>query len=122
MSIIGNTNNLNKELLKHADKEDYMTVLFHLGFLTKGGETSYYSSLTSKNFGELEQQIQYEHGCITIGHFDKIVHSVESWEGNCGCMNLNLKKKVLELFLTHGTKLYCQFKNNNFPSGPFFAC
>ena len=34
-----------------------MTVLFHLGFPIKDGETYYYSGLTSKNYGELEQQI-----------------------------------------------------------------
>ena len=57
LGIFGNMNNLNKEVSKHVDKEDYRTVLFHLGFPTKGGEINYYSSLTSKNFDELEQQI-----------------------------------------------------------------
>ena len=68
-------------------KKDFITVLFHLEFPTKGGETKYYSGLTSKNFVELEQQIQFEHGHMNIGRFDKIVHSAESWEGNRGCIN-----------------------------------
>ena len=110
MGIIGNMNNCNKEVSKHVDKEDYITVLFHLGFPTKVGETNDYSVLTSRNFGELEHQIQCEHGRITIGRFDKIVHNAESWEGNRGCINFNLTKKVLEHFLKHGTKYYYQFK------------
>ena len=58
MGIIGKMNNLYKEVSKHVDKEDYITFLFfYLGFPTKGGETNYYSGLTSKNYGELEQQI-----------------------------------------------------------------
>ena len=122
MGIIGNLNSENNEVSKHVDKEDYITVLFHIGFPTKGGETNYYSGLTSKNFGKLEQQIKCEHGRITIGRFDKIVHSAESWVGQRGCINFNLKKKVLEHFLKHGTKFYSQFEINNFPSGPFFAC
>ena len=97
-------NNLNKEVSKHVDKEDHITVLFHLWFPTEGGETYYYSGLISKNFGELEQQNQCEYGRINIGRFDKIVHSAESREGNCGCINFNLKKKVLNRFLKHGTK------------------
>ena len=40
MGIIGNMNNLNKEVSKDVDKEDYITVLFHLGFPRKGGETT----------------------------------------------------------------------------------
>ena len=63
-------NNHNKEVLKYIDKEDNIIVLFHLGFAKKEGETNYYSGLTSKNYGELEQQIQCEHGRITIGRFD----------------------------------------------------
>ena len=43
MGIIANINNFNKEVSRHVDKEDYITVLFHLGFPTKGGETNYYS-------------------------------------------------------------------------------
>ena len=69
----------------------------------------------------MRQQIQCEHGHIIIGRFDKIVHSAEPWEENCGFMNFNPKKKVLEHFLKHGTKYYCQFENNNSPSGSFFC-
>ena len=93
--------------------------MFNLGFPIKDGETNYYSGLTSKNYAELQKQIQCEHGCINVGRFDKIVHSAEPLEGNCGCINFNLKKKVLEHFLKYGTKYYAQSKNNNFPSGPF---
>ena len=121
MGIIGNMTNLNKEVSKHVDKQDYITVLFRLGLTTTGVETNYYSGLISKNYGELEQQIQCEHGRMTIELFYTIVHSAESWEGNRGDINFNLKKKVLEHYFKHGTKHYCQFKNNNFPSGPFFS-
>ena len=122
MGIIRNMNNLDKEVSKYVDREDCITVLFHLEFPIKGQETNYYSSFTSNNYGELQQQILCEHGHITIGHFHKKVHSAEPWEGNCGCINFNLKKKILEHFLKHGTEYYCQFKNNNFQSGLFFAC
>ena len=115
-------NNLNKEASKHVHKEDYIAVLCHLGFPTKDRGTNYYSGLTCKSYGELEQQIQCEHGCIAIGYFDKIEHSAELWEGNHGCINFNLKKKVLKHFLKHGTKYYCQFENNDFPSCRFFTC
>ena len=93
MGIIGNMDKDNKEVTKHVDKEDYITVLFHIRFPTKGGEMNYYSGLTSKNYGGLQQQIQCEHERIPVGRFEKIVHSVESWEGYCGCINFNLKKK-----------------------------
>ena len=77
MGIIGNMNNLNKEASKYVDKEDYIAVLFHIGFPHKRRVTNYCSGLTSKNYEELEQQIQCEHGRITNGRFDKIVHDAE---------------------------------------------
>ena len=122
MGVIGNMSENNTEVSKHIDKEDYITVLFHVGYPTKGGETNYYSGVTSKDSGHLEKQIPCVHGRLTIRYFDKIVHSAESWEGVRGCINFNLKKKVLDHFLKYGTKFYCQFENNNFPSKPFFAC
>ena len=54
MGIIGNMNGDNKEATKHIDKHDYITVLFHILFPTKDGETNYYSGLTSKKYGELQ--------------------------------------------------------------------
>ena len=72
-----------KEVSKHVYKEDFVTVWFHVGFLTKSGETKYYSGLTNKKCGDSQQQIP----CITIGLFDEIVYSTESLEGNCGCFN-----------------------------------
>ena len=47
MGMIKNMNNLNKEVSNYVDKEDYVTVLFYLGFPMKGRETNYYSCLTS---------------------------------------------------------------------------
>ena len=94
--------------------------MFHLRFPIKS-VTKYYSGLTSKDYGELQQQIQCEHGRISIGCFDKIVHSAETWEGNRDCVNFIPKKKELEKFLKHETQYYCQFRNNCFPSGAFFV-
>ena len=67
MGIIGNMNNLNKEASKYVDKEDYIAVLFHIGFPHKRRVTNYCSGLTSKNYEELEQQIQCEqYPCLQI--------------------------------------------------------
>ena len=52
MGIICNMNEDNKEVSKHVDNKDNITVLFHIGFPTKGGEINYYS-----NYGKLQQQI-----------------------------------------------------------------
>ena len=97
-------NHLNKKVSKRVDKEKYVTISFYLRFPIKGGETNYYSGLTSKDHGKLQQQIQYEHVRITIGRFDKIAHSAEPWTGNRGCVNFIPKKKELKQFLKHETK------------------
>ena len=102
------------------DKEDLVTALFYVGDPSNGGETKYYTVLTSKSFGHLEKEISYQHGRLNIGCFDKILHCGESWSGIRGCINFNLKKKVMEHFLRYGNKYYKQFEYTNFPSGPFF--
>ena len=48
MGIIVNMHEKNKEVSKHIDKEDYITVFFHIRCPTNGGETNYNSGLTSK--------------------------------------------------------------------------
>ena len=66
--------------------------------------------LISINCGGLQQEIPCEYE-----YFDKIVHSVESWKGDHGCINFNLKEKALKYFLKHKAKYCCQLANNNFP-------
>ena len=78
-------------------------VLFHIGDPSNGGEAKYYTGLTSKSFGHLAKEVSCEHGRLTIGYFDKILHSGESWSGICGCINFNLKK-VMEYLLRYGNK------------------
>ena len=122
MDIIGNWNKNSDHISKHMDKEDFVTTLFHVGDPSNGGGTKYYAGLTSKSFGNLTKEVSCEHGRLTIGCFDKILHCGESWSGICGCINFNLKKKVMEHFLRYGNNCYKQFEGNNFPSGPFVPC
>ena len=90
ISIIGNLNKNGDYVSKHMDKDNFVTTLFHVGDPSNGGETKYFTGLTSKSFGR-----------STIGNFDKILHCGESWSGICGCINFNLKKKVMEQFLRY---------------------
>ena len=120
MGIIGNLKENGDYVSKHMDKEDLVTALFHVGHPSNGGETKYYTGLTSDSFGHVTKEISCEHGQITIGCFDKILHCGESWSGIRGCINFNVKKKILEHFLKYGDKYYNQFESNKFPSGPFF--
>lgn len=122
MAVIGNLSTNGDLVSKHIDKDDFITVLFHVGQPLYGGGTSYYTGLTSEEFGTLAKHIPCQHGRLTIGCFDKIVHSGEVWEGSRGCINFNVKKKVLEHFLRYGMKYYTQYERNNYPSGPFFSC
>ena len=59
MSIIGNLNENCDYVSKHMDKEDVVTALFHVGDPLNGGETKYYTGLTSKLFAK---QISCQHG------------------------------------------------------------
>ena len=53
MSIIGYLNENGDYLSKHMDKKDLVTALFPVSDPSNGGETKYYTGLTSKLFGHL---------------------------------------------------------------------
>ena len=108
-------------MFKYIDRDDFITVLFHIGKPLHGGGSNYYTGLNSDEHGTLTKNIPCRHGRLTIGCFDEIIHSGEAWDGSRGCINFNLKK-VLEHFLRYCMKYYTQYESNNYPSGPFFSC
>ena len=57
-----------------------------------------------ETIAHLAKEILCQHGRLTIGRFDKILHCGESWNGCRGCINFNLKTKVMEHFLRYGVK------------------
>ena len=59
-----------------------------------GGGTNYYTGPTSDEYGTYAKHIPCQHGRLTIGSFDKIIHSGEAWEGSRACMNFILKKSA----------------------------
>ena len=87
-----------------------------------GGGTDYYTGFTSEACGTLAKRIPCQYGRLTVVCLDKMIHSVEAWEESRGCINFNLKQRVLEDFLKYGMKYYTQYVSNNYPSEPFFSC
>ena len=95
---IGNLNKNGDYVSKYMDKDDFVTALFCVGDPSNGDETKYYTGLTNKSFGHLAKEISCQHRRLTIGCFDIILHCGESWSSIRGCINFNLKKKVMEHF------------------------
>ena len=63
-----------------------------------GGGTDYHTGLTGDEYGTLAKHTPYQHEHLTVGCFDKIVHSGEAWEGSRGCINFDVKKRYLNIF------------------------
>ena len=51
MAVIGNLSTNGHLVSKHIDKDDFITVLFHVGQPLYGDRTSYYTGLTSDEHG-----------------------------------------------------------------------
>ena len=98
MAVVGNLSTHGDLVSKHIDKNDFITVLFHIGKPLQGGGTNYYTGLTSDENGTSAKHIPCQYGRLTIGCFDKIIHSGEAWEGSRGYINFNLKKKFISFF------------------------
>ena len=98
MAVIGNLSTNDDKVSKHIDRDDFITVLFHIGQPLYDGRTNNYPGITSDEYGTLTKHIPFQHEHLTIECFDKIIHSGEAWEGSRGCINFNLKKKCLNIF------------------------
>ena len=81
MAVIGNSSTNGDLVSRFIDNDEFITVLFHIEQPLYDGVTNYDTGLTSDEHGTLTEHIPCQHGRLTIGSFDKIIHSVEAWEG-----------------------------------------
>ena len=95
MPVFGTINKEDGQMPIHFDERDIISCVFHLGEVSKGGSTSYYSGSKADSPGERIHQVPFKHGSLQIGFFNKILHGVDDWEGQrCG-IQLNIKKDLL---------------------------
>ena len=120
MSVIGRLQDQG-EVPMHFDEKDYITALVHLGNVKTGGSTQYFNGVSVKNHGHVAKVIPFAHGQIQIGCYNKILHAGEEWTGSRGCINFNLKKIIIDHFVSVGNKYYNQYRKNKFPKGIFYA-
>ena len=66
MAVIGNLSTNGDLVSKHIDRDDFITVLVHIGQPLYGGGTDYYIALTSEAYVTLTKYIPCQHGCLTI--------------------------------------------------------
>ena len=55
--IMGNLSTNGHLMSKHINRDDFVTVLFHIGQPLYGGGTNCYTGLTSDEYGELTKHI-----------------------------------------------------------------
>ena len=118
MSVFGTLNKDDGQMPVHFDERDLISCVFHLGEVTEGGQTSYYSGTSPSDPGEKIYQVPFKHGTLQIGFFNKVLHGVDSWEGQrCG-IQVNIKKDLLEHFIKYGTQHYDKYRMTGYPQGP----
>ena len=61
VAVIGNLSTYGDLVSNHIDKDDFITVLFHIGQPLHGGGMNYYTGLTSDEYGTLAKQISCQH-------------------------------------------------------------
>ena len=68
-----------------------------------------------KNMGGRVYQFPIKHGTLQIGFFNYVLHGVETWEGQYGGIQMNIKKDVLQYFIKYGTKHYDKYHVTGYP-------
>ena len=105
----------------HFDEKDIITALVHVGDVKQGGATTYYDGLSIKNKGKKIKEVEFRHGQIQIGCYNKILHGADNWIGPRLVFNFNIKVGILDHFLQEGDYYFNQYRTSGFPSGVFLA-
>lgn len=108
-------------MLPHLDEKDIITAIFHVGFPSEGGSTNYYNGLSVSESGKKVKEIIFKHGRLQIGQYNNVIHGVDAWKGERGCLIFNTKETILNHFREESDYYYKQYQRNGFPSGPFLA-
>ena len=78
----------------HFDERDIISCVLHLGNVSQGGQTCYYNGSKVDEPGKMIHQVDFLHGRLQIGFFNKVLHGVNEWNvQRCG-IQLNTKKDV----------------------------
>ena len=106
----------------HIDPLDYVTSIVTFGDANlKGGYTVYYDGMSSKDHGNIQQAIPFQHGRVQIGSYDKIYHGVSSFIGHRFTFVYILKKQLLDHFIEYQDRLYIQYVKAGYPSNTFVS-
>ena len=90
-------------------ERDLISCVFHLGKIKSRGSTSYYNGTSPDSPGQRVHQVQFQHGTLRIGFFNKFLHGVGNWEGHRSGIQLNIKKDVFKHFVKYGTYHYGKY-------------
>ena len=110
-----------KNMEAHIDDGDIICAVLHLGDVTNGGSTLYFKGSECAEIRKETYSVNFEHGRIQIGFFDKVYHCALSFEGFRYALNFNSKKNVLKHFQLYGSKYYDQLVDNNYETNHFLA-
>ena len=113
MVLVGE-NNISSDMPLHLDKQDLLSCILTLGDVKSGGATQYYSGDKVNNNNKLLHEIEFVHGRIQIGQYDKIVHGVQSWIGTRLTVNLNIKIPLIQHFEMEGSSFYDKYVSSGY--------
>ena len=99
MTVFGTISKVDGKMPLHFDERDILSCVFHIGKVTKGGATSYYSGTSHSSPGNKIYQVPFQHGTLQIRFFNKILHGVDKWDGQrCG-IQVHIQKMYWQISL-----------------------
>ena len=85
MSVFSTISKEDGTMSIHFDKRDNISCVFHLGWVTSGGSTSFYGSISPSNPCDKIHQVPFRHGTLKVGFSNRVLHGVDEWDGQrCG--------------------------------------
>ena len=115
MTVFGTKSKDDGKMPLHFDEWDIISCVFHIGIVSSGGATSYYSGSSASEPGEKIHQVPFHHGTLQMGFINMRLHEVEEWGGQRSGIEVNIKKDVLAHFVKHGSCFYNKYRLTGYP-------
>ena len=81
MSVFGTINKEDGTMSIHFNERDIISCVFHLGSITSGSPTSFYSGSSPSKPGEKIHCVAFRHGTLQVFFKNRVLHGVDNWEG-----------------------------------------
>lgn len=114
-----------KEIIPHFDVNDLFGAVLLIGKVKRGSNFVFYGETKCHNHEDPSKSskttevlsLPFANGLLVIGPFDKLLHSISTWDGTVYFLNLHTSRSTVNYVKQYGWNAYYKFAKDGFPQG-----